>query len=166
MCGVLSHLAPVHWSARSICCVVCAVSLATWLLFTGVPARCVVLCVLCPWLLGSCSPVWPLSVFRCMCGVCGHLACVHRCQRWLYCVCCAFATWLLFTGVPARCVLLPVRCPWPLGPRLPVCTLALLCVRCPWSLGSCSAVCPLSVLSVRFPWPLTSCSTVCVLSVL
>ena len=38
VCGVLGHLAPVHRCARSICCVACAVSWATWLLFTGVRA--------------------------------------------------------------------------------------------------------------------------------
>ena len=35
VCGVLGHLAPVHRCARSVCCVACAVSWATWLLFTG-----------------------------------------------------------------------------------------------------------------------------------
>ena len=43
ICGVLGHLAPVHRCAPSVCCVVCAVSWATWLLFTSVPARFVVL---------------------------------------------------------------------------------------------------------------------------
>ena len=46
VCGVLGVLAPVHRCARSVCCVACAVSLATQLLFTGVLARravCVVL---------------------------------------------------------------------------------------------------------------------------
>ena len=46
VCDVLGHLAPVHRCARSVCCCACAVSRATWLLFTGVPARCVVLRVL------------------------------------------------------------------------------------------------------------------------
>ena len=45
--GVLGHLAPVHRYARLVCCVVSAVSSATWLLFSGVLARCVVLCVAC-----------------------------------------------------------------------------------------------------------------------
>ena len=40
VCGVLGHLAPVHRCARSVCCVACAVSWATWLLFTGVRAVC------------------------------------------------------------------------------------------------------------------------------
>ena len=91
--GVLGHLAPDHWSARSLCCVPCAASWATWLLFTGVLAPCVVLYVRCPGPLGSCSPGCSLGV--------------------LCCVACAvfWATWLLFTGVPARCVASRVRCP-------------------------------------------------------
>ena len=40
LCGVLGHLAPVHRCARSVCCVACAVSWATWLRFTGVRAVC------------------------------------------------------------------------------------------------------------------------------
>ena len=39
VCDVLGHLAPVHRCARWVCCVACAVSRATCLLFTGVPAR-------------------------------------------------------------------------------------------------------------------------------
>ena len=35
VCGVLGHLAPVLRCARSMCCVACAVSWATWLPFTG-----------------------------------------------------------------------------------------------------------------------------------
>ena len=51
-CGVLGRLDPVHRCARSLCGVVCAVSWAAWLLFTGVPA--LVCCVVCtvswaPW---------------------------------------------------------------------------------------------------------------------
>ena len=38
VCGVLGHLAPVHRCARSVCCVACAVSWATWLPLTGVRA--------------------------------------------------------------------------------------------------------------------------------
>ena len=50
-----------------MCCVACAASWATWLLFTGVPARCVVLRVRCP----------------------GPFAPVHRCARSVCCaVCC------------------------------------------------------------------------------
>ena len=48
---------------------VCAVSWATWLLLTGVPAWFVVLRVRCPGPLGSCSPVCPLGVLCCACGV-------------------------------------------------------------------------------------------------
>ena len=40
VCGVLGQLAPVHRYARSVCCVACAVSWATGLLFTGVRAVC------------------------------------------------------------------------------------------------------------------------------
>ena len=40
VCGVLGRLAPVHRCARSVCCVACAVSWATGLLFTGVRAVC------------------------------------------------------------------------------------------------------------------------------
>ena len=132
VCGVLGNLAPVHRCARWVCCVACGVSWATWLLFTGVPARCVVLRVRCPGPLGSCSPVRPLGVLLCVCGVLGQLAPVHRCARSVCCVACAvsLATWLLFTGVPARCVVLRVRCPGPLGCCSPVCPLGLLCYVC------------------------------------
>ena len=41
-CGVLGHLAPAHRCARLVCCAVCAVSWATWLLFTGVLTLCAV----------------------------------------------------------------------------------------------------------------------------
>ena len=149
VCGVLGHLAPVHRCARWVCCFACAVSWATWLLFTGVPARCV----------------------ACVCGVLGHLAPVHRCARLVRCFACAvsWVTWLLFTGVPAWCAVLLVRCPGPLGSCSPVCPLValpvcavslatwllftgvpawcvVLLVRCLASLGSCSPVCPLGVL--------------------
>ena len=146
VCGVVGHLGPVHRSICSVCCVACAVSLATWLLFTGVPAWCVVLRVRCPWPLGFCSRLWPLSMLCCVCGVCGHLASVHRCARWLYCVCRGLPTPLQFTAVPARCVLLRVRCPWPHGPCSTVRTLTVLCLPCTWPVGSCSPVCPLGVL--------------------
>ena len=55
VCGVLGQLAPVHRCAHSVCCVACAVSSATGLLFT-------VVCVLCAvrvchgWLCPSSSP--------------------------------------------------------------------------------------------------------------
>ena len=51
VCSVLGRLAPVHLCARAVCSVASAVSWATWLLFTGVLARCVVLRVRCPLLL-------------------------------------------------------------------------------------------------------------------
>ena len=85
-------------------------SWATWLLFTGVLAWCVVL----------------------VCGVLGNFAPVHLCARLvLYAVCAvSWATQLLFTGVPARCVVLPVRCPGPHNSRSPVCSLGALCCVC------------------------------------
>ena len=137
VCGVLGLPAPVHRCACSVCCVACAVPWASWLLFTGAPALCVVLRVRCPgppgscspvcpldgfffffffFFLrvpcpgppGSCSPVRPLGVLCCVCGVLGHLAPVHRCARSVCCFACAvsWASRLLFTGVPARCVVL------------------------------------------------------------
>ena len=132
VCGVLALLAPVHRCARSVCCVGCAVSWASWLLFTGMPARCVVLGVRCPGPLGSCSPVCPLGALLCVCGVLGLLAPVHRCARSVCCVACAvsWASWLLFTGVPARCVVLRMRCPGPLGCCSPVCPLGVLFCVC------------------------------------
>ena len=131
VCGVLGHLAPIHRCARSVRCFACAVSWATCLLFTGVPAWFVVLRLRCPGLLGPCSPGCPLGAFFCLCSVLGHLAPVHRCARLVCCVPCAvsWATWLLFSGVPARCVVLRVRWSGPLGSCSPVCPLgALLCV--------------------------------------
>ena len=234
--GVLGHLAPVHRCACSVCCVACAVSWATWLLFTGVPARCVLLPVRCSGPLGSCSPVCPLGVLCCVCGVLGHLAPVLRCARWVCCsVCgllghlapvhqctcsaCCFAcavswatwlpvhrcassvgcvacavsraTWLLCTGVPARCVVLCMRCPGPPGSCSPVRPLGALCCVCgvlghlaPVHLCTCSVCCfacaaswapwllftgvltPCVVLRVRCPGPLGSRSPVCPLGVL
>ena len=149
VCDVLGLLAPVHRCAHSVCCVACAVSWATWLPFTGVPARCVVLRVRCPGPLGSCSPVCPLGVLFCVCGVLGLLAPVHRCAHSVCCDACAvsWATWLLFTGVPARCVVSRVRCPGPLGSCSPVCLRGVvLCLRCPRPLVPCSPVCPRGVL--------------------
>ena len=171
VCGVLGLPAPVHRCARSVCCVACAVSWASRLQFTGVPARCVVLCVRCPGPPGSCSPVCPLGVLCCVCGVLGLPAPVHRCARSVCCVACAvsWASRLLFTGVPARCVVLRVRCPGPPGSCSPVCPLGVLCWVCgvlglpapvhrcarsvccvaravSWAPGSCSPVCPLGVL--------------------
>ena len=134
VCGVLGHLAPVHRCAGSVCCVACAVSWVTWLPFTSAPAGCVVLRVRCCGPLGSCSPVRPLGVLLCVCGVLGHLAPVHRCPRSVCCVACAvsWATWLLFTGVPARFVVLCLRCPGPLGSCSPVfpCSSLFACLFC------------------------------------
>ena len=149
LCGVLGHLAPVHRCGRSVRCFACAVSWATWLLFTSVPARCVALRVRCPGPLGSCSTVCLLGALP-VCAV-------------------SWATWLLFAGVPPRRVVLLVRCPGPLGSCSPMCPLRVLfclcgvlghlapvhrcvrsvrclCVRCPGPLCSCSPVCPLVVL--------------------
>ena len=128
VCGVQGPLAPVHRCARWVCCVACAVFWAIWLLFTGAPVPCVALRARCPRSLGSCSPVCLLCPLFCLCGVLGRLAPVHRCARAIRCVVSAvsWATWLLFTGVPARCVVLRVRCLGPLGSRSPVCLLCLL----------------------------------------
>ena len=175
-----------------MCCVACAVSWASWLLFTGVPARCVVLRVRCPGPLGSCSPVCPLGVLCYMCGVLGHLALVLRCARWVCCsvcgvlghlalvhrcaclVCCvtcavSWATWLLFSGAPAGCV---VGCAeswatWLLFTGAPARCVAL-CVRCPGPLGFLftDVPAPWVVLRVQCPGPLGSCSPVCPLRVL
>ena len=193
VCGVLGLPAPVHRCARPVCCVACAVSWASRLLFTGVPARCVVLGVRCPGPPGSCSPVCPLGVLCCVCGVLGPPAPVHRCARSVCCVACAvsWAPRLLFTGAPARCVVLRVRCPGPPGSCSPVCPLGVLCCvcgvlglpapvhRCARSV--CCVVCAVSwaprllftgaparcvVLRVRCPGPPGSCSPVRPLGVL
>ena len=193
VCGVLGLPAPVHRCARSVCCVACAASWASRLLFTGVPARCVVLRVRRPGPPGSCSPVCPLGVLCCVCGVLGLPAPVHRCARPVCCVACA-ASWasrLLFTGVPARCVVLRVRRPGPPGSCSPVCPLGVLCCvcgvpglpapvhRCARSV--CCVACAVSwasrllftdvparcvVLRVRRPGPPSSCSPVRPLGVL
>ena len=132
MCCVLGHLAPVHRCRRSVCCAVCAVSWATWLLCTGLYARRVVLCVQCPAPLDSCSPVFKVGVLCCVYGVLGHLAPIHPCVRSVCCVACTmtWSTWHLYTGVYAWCVVLRVRFPWPLGSCSPVCTLGVLCCVC------------------------------------
>ena len=64
VCSALGRWAPVHRCARAVFCGASAVSLASWLLFTGVLARCVVLHVRCPGPLGSCSPVCVLCAVR------------------------------------------------------------------------------------------------------
>ena len=132
VCGVLGHLAAVHQCARVVCCVVCAVSWATWLLFTVVPALCVVLRVQCAGPLDSCSPVCPLGVPCCVCGVLGHCALVRRCLRFVRCFACAasWVAWLLSTGVRDQSFALLVRCPGPLGFCSPVCQLGVLCCFC------------------------------------
>ena len=151
-------------------------SSATWLLFTGVPARCVVLRVRCPGVLGSCSPVCPRGLLCCVCGVLGHLAPVHQCARSVCCVACvaSWAPWPPLTGVPARCVVLRVRCPGPLGSCSQVRSLGvLLCVcgvpgllalvhRCarPWCLVP---LLPSVQARVRCPGPHHARSTVCAL---
>ena len=193
VCGVPGPLAPVHRCAHWVCCVVCAVSSATWLLFTGAPARCVALRARCPGPLGSCLPVCLLCPLICLCGVPGLLAPVHQCARAVCCVVSAvsWATWLLFTGVPALSFDLFVWCPGPLGSCSPVCPRGLLCCAC-GVLGHlapvhrcarsvCCVACAVSwgpwppftvvpawcvVLRVRCPGPLGSCSTVRPLSVL
>ena len=193
VCGVLGHLAPVRRCAHSVRCFACAVSWATWLLFTDVPAWFVVLRLRCPGPLGSCSPLRPLGVLCCLWGIPGHLAALHRCTRWVCCVACAvsWATWLLITGVPPRCVALHMWCPGPLGLCSLVCPLGVLCWVCgvlghlapvhrcapsvccvasavswaTWYLfTSASARCV--VLRVRGPGPLGSRSPVCPLGVL
>ena len=64
VCSVLGRWAPVHRCARAVCCGASAVSWVSWLLFTGVPARCVVSHVRCPGPLGPCSPVCVLCAVR------------------------------------------------------------------------------------------------------
>ena len=141
VCGVLGHLAPVHRCAHLVRCVVFAVSWVSWLLFAGVLARCVAFCVRCPWQLGSCSLLDPLDVLCCVYGVLGYLASVDQCARSVRRVACvvSWATALLFTGVPALCVVMGRRCPG----RLARC--AVLCVVCEvsWAIGFCSPMCPL-----------------------
>ena len=193
VCRVLGHLAPAHWCARSVHCVVCVVSWAAWLLFTGVPARGVVLRVRCPGPLGSCSLVCPLVVLRRVRGVVGHLAPVYRFVGSVFCVVRAVlrATWFLFTSVPARWVVSCVQCPAPLGSCSPVCWLGALCCVCGvlgrlapvhWCARSvCCVACAVSwatgllltgvparcvVSCLRCPGPLGSRSPVCWLGVL
>ena len=68
--GVLGHLAPVHRCVRSLCCFVCALSWAIWLLFTvslAVVSRLFVV-------LGACACVvsWPRwRLFTGVLAVCG-----------------------------------------------------------------------------------------------
>ena len=143
VCGVLGHLAPVDRCARAVCCVVSAVSWATWLLFTGVPARCVVLQGWRPGPPGPCSPVCPPGVLSCVCSVLGHLAPFHRCACLVCCFVCAVcrASWLLFTGVPGRGVssLWFPRCTRVCGVLALVAPVhrCVRCVRCACANGGC-----------------------------
>ena len=191
-CGVLRRLAPVNRCTRSVCGVVCTVSWAPWLLFTGVHALCVVVRVRCPGPPGSCAPVCTLCAWCCAYGVLGLLAPVHRCARSVCGVACtvSWASWLLFTGAHALRVVLCVQCPGPPGSCSPVCTLCAWCCaygvlglpapvhRC--ARPACGVVCTVSwasrllfggahalrvVLRLRRPGPPGSCSPVCTLCV-
>ena len=190
--GVLGSPAPVHRCARPACGVVCTVSWASRLLFTGVHALCVVLRVRCPGPPGSCSPVRTPCVWCCVYGVLGLPAPVHRCARSACGVACtaSWASWFLFTGVHALCVVSRVRRPGPPGSCSPVCTPCVWCCvygvlgslapvhRC--ARPACGVVCTVSwasrllftgvyalcvVLRVRCPGPPRSCSPVCTLCV-
>ena len=193
VCVVLGHLAPVHRSVCSVRCVAFAVSCATWLEFTGVLARLIVLRVRCARPIGFCSLVCSLGALRCVCSVLGHLAPVHRCVRSACCVASAvsWATWLLFSGVYVRGAVLLVLSPGPIGSCTPVCPLSVLCCLCgvvgqmaplykcvhsvccvaytvcwaTWLLFSGVLPCPV-LLGARYPRPPDSCSPVCLLGVL
>ena len=71
--------------------------------------------------------------------------------------------------MPARCVVLRVRCPGPLGSCSPVCPLGVLCRVC-GVLGPLAPVhrCarPVCCVPCTVSWPLGSCSPVCSLGVL
>ena len=191
--GVLGHSTPVHRCVRSLRCVACALSLASWLQLIGLLARCVVLLVRCPVPLGSCSPVCSLGALCCVCGVLGHLVPVQPCACLLCCVVCAVprTTWLLFPGVHTRWAVLRARCSGPLGSCSPVFLLGESCCVC-GVLGHlapvhqcarpvCRVACAVScatrrsftgvlarcvVLRVRCPWPPGDCSPVCALAAL
>ena len=171
VCGVLGHLAPVHRCARSVWCVACAVSWATWLLFTGACPLCVALRARCPGSLSSCSPVCLLCLLFCLCGVLGHLAPVHRCACVVCCVVCAvsWATSLLSPVCPlgVLCCVCVV-----LGPLAPVhrCAHWVCCVACAvswatWLLFT-GAPARCVALRARCPGPLGSCSPLCLLCLL
>ena len=127
--GVLGLPAPVHRCARLACGVACMASWASWLLFTGVHALRVVSRVRRPGPPGPCSPVRTLCVWRCVYGVLGLPAPVHRRAR-SACVVACTASWasrLLFTGAHALRVALRVRRPGPPGSCSPVCTPCVWC---------------------------------------
>ena len=164
VCGVLGHSAPVHRCARSVRCVASEGSRATWLVFTGAPARCVALLVRHPGPLGSCSPVCPRGLSCCVCGVLGHLAPVHRCARSVCYVLVgvSWATWLPFSGLSARCAALRVcgvlgdlapvhRCAWPWCP-VPLLSSVLVRVRGPGPGSACSPACALCAVCVCRLW--------------
>ena len=186
--GVLGLPAPVHRRARSACGVACTASWASRLLFTGVHALRVASRVRRPVPPGSCSPVRTLCVRRCVYGVVGLPAPVHRCARPACGVVCtvSWASRLLFTGVHALRVVSRVRRPGPPGSCSPVCTPCVWCRvygvlglpapvhRCARS--ACGVACTASwasrllftgvhalrvVLRVRRPGPPGSCSPVC-----
>ena len=171
MCGVLGHFAPVRSRACSVHCVACVVSWRMRLLFTGVPARCVVLRVRFPGPLGPCSPGCPLVALRCVCGLLGHLAAVHRCARSVRCGVgvVSFATCHPLICVLARCVAWRPRA---LGHLAPVhrCAPSVRVVACTVSWATLllftSAHAWCGVLRVRRPRPLGSCSPECSLGLL
>ena len=188
--GVLGLPAPVHRCARPACGVACTASWASRLLFTGVHALRVVSRVRRPGPPGSCSPVRTLCVWRCVYGVLGLPAPVHRCARSACGVACtaSWASRLLFTGVHALRVVSCVRCPGPPGSCSPVCTPCVWCrvygvLGLPAPVHRCARpVCGVActgswasrllftgvhvlcvVLRVRCPGPPGSCSPVCTL---
>ena len=186
--GVLGLPALVHRRARSACGVACTASWASRLLFTGVHALRVASRVRRPGPPGSCSSVRTLCVWRCVYGVLGLPAPVHRCARPACGVVCtvSWASRLLLTGVHALRVVSRVRRPGPPGSCSPVCTPCVWCRvygvlglpapvhRCARS--ACGVACTASwasrllftgvhalrvVLRVRRPGPPGSCSPVC-----
>ena len=141
--GVLGLPAPVHRCAHSVCGGACAVSWAFWLVFTGVHALCVVLCVRCPGPPGSCSPVCTLCAWCCVC----RLALLRSCGACCVVRVVSLDTWFVFSGVAVccgvcgvRCAVLRVRCPGPPGPCSPVRVLGVLRGVCGVGVGACSRV--------------------------
>ena len=141
--SVLGLRAPVHRCARSVCGGACAVSWAFWLVFTGVHALRVVLCVRCPGPPGSCSPVCTLCAWCCVC----RLALLRSCGACYVVRVVSWDTWFVFSGVAVccgvcgvRCAVLRVRCPGPPGPCSPVRVLGVLRGVCDVGVGACSRV--------------------------